>query len=236
MGPLELVRLIAWQHHRRNPDIELDELVGVGGVALAAAMRAHDPEVGSLEVYARIRVDGAMMDLVRATRGTRRRWANPVVVSLDATTDDDARLERHEHVAAPGSTEDRVEAWLRLHELRRLPAREREVLLRRAAGQTLVEVGAWLGLSEASACLIEQTARSMLRSGLNHANAGTGASPLTRSQADVLRLAAHGFTNDETARLLGRSPETVKSQRLAAMRRLGARNVANAVYLAHELL
>jgi RNA polymerase sigma factor (sigma-70 family) len=57
---------------------------------------------------------------------------------------------------------------------------------------------------------------------------------LTPSELEVLRGAAAGETAIETASRLQKSIDTVKSQRQAALRRLGARSVAHAVFMAHD--
>jgi DNA-binding NarL/FixJ family response regulator len=55
---------------------------------------------------------------------------------------------------------------------------------------------------------------------------------LTSCQIKVLTLAARGFTREETARYLRRSPETVKTHMHLAKRRLGARTHTHTVVLA----
>jgi RNA polymerase sigma factor (sigma-70 family) len=57
---------------------------------------------------------------------------------------------------------------------------------------------------------------------------------LTPSELEVLRGAAAGETASETASRLLKSIDTIKSQRQTALRRLGARSVAHAVFMAHE--
>jgi DNA-binding CsgD family transcriptional regulator len=55
---------------------------------------------------------------------------------------------------------------------------------------------------------------------------------LTDRQLDVLGLLARGLTSDDTARLLGMSPFTVKKHSQEARSRLQARNTAHAVAIA----
>jgi DNA-binding CsgD family transcriptional regulator len=55
---------------------------------------------------------------------------------------------------------------------------------------------------------------------------------LTSVECQVLRHAAIGLTSAESARQLGRSAETVKTQRSRILLKLGARNLANAVSVA----
>ena len=57
---------------------------------------------------------------------------------------------------------------------------------------------------------------------------------LTPRMRDVLRAAAHGSSVDETAGELHIAPGTVRAVRQAALVRLGARNVVQAVAVAIE--
>ena len=58
---------------------------------------------------------------------------------------------------------------------------------------------------------------------------------LTREEVRVLRLLARGHTIAETAEILGKGSETVKSQARVARGRLGARNTTHAVAIAISL-
>ncbi|MFG2515999.1 LuxR C-terminal-related transcriptional regulator [Streptomyces sp. NPDC048584] len=57
-------------------------------------------------------------------------------------------------------------------------------------------------------------------------------SPLTAGQLEALAAAAHGETIEDTARRLHVTPDTVKSARQRAARRLGAHGMVQAVALA----
>ena len=57
---------------------------------------------------------------------------------------------------------------------------------------------------------------------------------LTPMELEVLRGAAVGETAVETADRLGKSHETVRSQRRTALKRLGARSIAHAVFIARD--
>lgn len=61
---------------------------------------------------------------------------------------------------------------------------------------------------------------------------------ITASELQVLRAAANGLTVPESAQLLGKGRETVKTQRHHVILKFGARNIAHAVALAtaHGLL
>ncbi len=60
------------------------------------------------------------------------------------------------------------------------------------------------------------------------------ASRLTPSELEVLRGAALGETAEETADRLRKSIDTIKTHRRRALRRLGARSIAQAVFIAHD--
>ena len=57
---------------------------------------------------------------------------------------------------------------------------------------------------------------------------------LSPSELDVLCAEANGLTAAETAELLGKGTQTVKTQRGQALLKLGARNTAQAVCFATE--
>jgi DNA-binding CsgD family transcriptional regulator len=60
------------------------------------------------------------------------------------------------------------------------------------------------------------------------------ASPLSRSERDVLTLVAAGATAAETGDTLGLSPDAVDVLLAVAYEKLGARGLAQAVAAAHE--
>jgi DNA-binding CsgD family transcriptional regulator len=64
------------------------------------------------------------------------------------------------------------------------------------------------------------------------ANEEAAASRLTPSELGVLHAAASGLTVSESARRLGKSSETVKTQRRGIILKFGARNIAQVVGIA----
>jgi DNA-binding CsgD family transcriptional regulator len=58
--------------------------------------------------------------------------------------------------------------------------------------------------------------------------------PLTPGEIDALRLAADGYTSQQTARRLGLSREAVLTRTASARTKLGARSTTHAVVLAHQ--
>ena len=59
---------------------------------------------------------------------------------------------------------------------------------------------------------------------------------LTARQREALFYAALGFTLKSTAKVMNISHETVREHRAGAILRLGAQNIANAVYLGHDII
>ena len=58
---------------------------------------------------------------------------------------------------------------------------------------------------------------------------------LTRCEVRVLRLIAQGYTRNQVAERLGKSPETVKAQTKLARARLNAKTTAEAIAIAISL-
>jgi DNA-binding NarL/FixJ family response regulator len=67
-----------------------------------------------------------------------------------------------------------------------------------------------------------------------HPRRPTGQAPLSPREREVLRLAAHGSTNQEISAELGLGSETVKTLLSRAFSKLGARNRTEAVTIAKE--
>lgn len=59
-----------------------------------------------------------------------------------------------------------------------------------------------------------------------------GRGDLSPAELDVVRAAARGLTARETAQALHKAADTVKTQRVGAINKLGARNMTHAVHLA----
>ena len=189
---LDLLDLAARAVHRlaRSTNLDRDDLVGEGQVALVKAARQYDPERGSFRSYALTRVKGAMIDAVRRDhflpRSARERGQRMRVVSI-------------EKLVGGGS--------LRISE-------------------TLVDPGT--PVEE----LVEQ--RAQLAEALVANESPPTNTWVTPSELEVLRGAAHGETAVETADRLSKSLDTIKAQRKTALKRLGARSIAQAVYIARD--
>lgn len=59
-------------------------------------------------------------------------------------------------------------------------------------------------------------------------------SPLTEREIEVIYLVAQGGSNREIGERLGLAPHTIKSHLQRISSKLGARDRANVVYLAHK--
>jgi RNA polymerase sigma factor (sigma-70 family) len=146
----------------------MDDLVAAGSVGLMEALHRYDPGRGvSLGDFAYGRIRGAIIDELRREVRLRRRSVGPAAteVSLDATLSDGAESVRLLDVTADGSSPEPV-LRAELHELveaiRRLPARERDVLTLHAAGFTLTEIAGRHGCSKARASTLVTRARLRL--------------------------------------------------------------------------
>lgn len=95
---LPMVRRLAWHvHGSGRPGIELEDLIQAGLVALTECSQRHDgPTEDGFAAYAKMRVRGAMVDLIRRTvplsRGAteRRRQLREAETSLRGTLGRDA--------------------------------------------------------------------------------------------------------------------------------------------------
>jgi RNA polymerase sigma factor (sigma-70 family) len=212
--------------------VEVDDLVGAGQVALVEAAQRYEPERGDFRAYASTRVRGAMLDAIRSSNVVgRRAYKNGVRVSVRSLAapvmpGSDGTLE--EVIPDPrASVEEIVEHRAQLAAILSLPRREREVVLRAAAGEQQIEIADSLSVSPSRVSQI--SARAAERLGADSPE-GTA---LTPAELEVLEGAAQGETVEETAQRTGRAVETVKSQRKSAMRRLDARSITHAVFLAY---
>jgi DNA-binding NarL/FixJ family response regulator len=125
-----------------------------------------------------------------------------------------------------------------------LSRREREALTLLASGLTCKAAAARMGVSPSSVSTFLVQARERLGADTNEQavrrmdRIATPTAPddprLTPLQHLVLRSAARGLTRAETAEALGRGEETIKSATAEALRRLGVRNVAQAVYVLYS--
>jgi RNA polymerase sigma factor (sigma-70 family) len=239
---LELVRRVArrvWRRCGSKPD--LDDLESDGLEQVARQMGTWRPEGGlSWRRFIAERARYGMIEGIRKrTRPGRIPPDGSAVLSLDCPLDDGrsgAQAALGELIADPRTDVERhVELRLAVAEVLELPEREREVLIRHAAGETLRSIGEGLGVGGTRAGQIEQAAARRLAPSppVEQPESPEGAA-LTPPELGALEGAALGLTAAETAAALSKSTETVKDQRRAVLRKLGARDMTNAVFLASK--
>jgi RNA polymerase sigma factor for flagellar operon FliA len=143
---------------RRYPRVEREELVGVGQVALVeAATRFRSDRGATFRHFARLRVRGAMIDLVR---GEIRRRLPGRAVRVESLHDLD---ERHEPCAAV-TPDTMLEQLATIELLASLPERERAVIVRtRIEGESCLDVAEDLGVSAARVSQLAWQAEARLR-------------------------------------------------------------------------
>jgi RNA polymerase sigma factor (sigma-70 family) len=242
---MHLVRRVAYSLHRRLrvDTVDVEELQADGFEALVRAVRDYDPAKGPLIAYIVLRCRFAMIDGLRKrmliSRSDHAKGvAEPVVVSLEQSVGEDLRIE--DQLADPDATtaEDVIE---RLNsaapsealprEFAVLPRRYQRILRARfLLHRTQREVAAAEGVSSSRIGQIEKRSRRRLQRVPEIAEQ----TPLTKKELKVLRLASEGASADETARRLRKALETVKTQRRAIIAKLRARNMINAVAIAHK--
>jgi DNA-binding CsgD family transcriptional regulator len=80
--------------------------------------------------------------------------------------------------------------------------------------------------------MFDSRASQLLSAGRMRIGERSAHSMLTPSELIVLVAAANGMTAVETARMLGKGTQTVKTQRGQTLLKLGARNMPHAVHIA----
>ena len=165
-----VVRGLAGRLHARLPHgcgVEMADLIQAGNLGLLQAARSYQPGRGApLAGYAKFRIRGEMLDMVRRNAGT------PGAASAGHSGSDDAEWESRVPASPESSPQHAAlkqqrDAIIR-EELGRLPARYRTVMRLRYAGEmTLREIGAALSVNESRACQIHRSAIGRLKRALS---------------------------------------------------------------------
>jgi RNA polymerase sigma factor for flagellar operon FliA len=165
-----VVRAVAGQLRARLPHecgIEMADLIQAGNVGLLQAAQSYDASRGApLAGYARFRIRGEMLDMVRRNAGRGR---SAVFAEPDESGDWEARLP-----AAPESSPQfgalrRQRLAIIVEEVARLPAKDRAVVrLRYSSEMTLGQIGQALSVNESRACQIHQRALGRLKRALSN--------------------------------------------------------------------
>jgi RNA polymerase sigma factor for flagellar operon FliA len=166
-----VVRCLAARLHARLPygcGIEISDLIQAGNVGWLQAAQSFEPGRGApLAGYAKFRIRGEMLDMVRRHAGRGRPGA-PAPLSGEHVADWEARLPASAESSPQYSAAGRQRARILGEEMRRLPVRYRTVVrLRYALEMTLRQIGAELCVNESRACQIHQSALNRLRLALS---------------------------------------------------------------------
>ncbi len=172
-----IVRCLAGRLHARLPQgcgIEVADLIQAGNVGLLKASQSFEASHGApLVGYAKFRIRGEMLDLVRRSAGRERPAAGPP--KTDSPGADPEDLVPASPDSSPQNSVLRQQrAAIIRAELQRLSARDRAVIrLRYSREMTLREIGAELQVNESRACQLHQSAlgrlkRALWRRGVRH--------------------------------------------------------------------
>ncbi len=165
-----LVRGLAGRLHARLPQgcgIEISDLVQAGNVGLLKAARTFAADVGTpLAGYAKFRIRGEMLDMVRRNAGRERL---PIGAPPNSTggSEVESVCQASNETSPQFSALNEQRVSIIAEELRRLPLRYLSVVrLRYANGLTLKQIGAALNVNESRACQIHQVALDRLKRAL----------------------------------------------------------------------
>ncbi|MDP9170630.1 MAG: sigma-70 family RNA polymerase sigma factor [Acidobacteriota bacterium] len=167
-----LVRGLAGRLHARLPrgcGIDVSDLVQAGNIGLLQAASSFDPRHGaSLAGFAKFRIRGEMIDMVRRHVGRNR--AQPPARSADSEAADwESRIPAAAESSPQYSLLQRERAEIISQELSRLPARHRTVVrLRYSREMTLQQIGTELRVNESRACQIHRNALDRLKKALSN--------------------------------------------------------------------
>jgi len=142
-----VVHCLAGRLHARLPQgcgIEVSDLIQAGNIGLLQATRSFEPGRAPLAGYAKFRIRGEMLDMVRRSMG-RGRFAAPPRAANDDVLDWESRLPATVESCPQHSVVGRQRARIISEEMRRLPQRYRTVVrLRYSLEMTLRQIGAEL--------------------------------------------------------------------------------------------
>ena len=165
-----IVRALACKLRARLPNecgIEMADLIQAGNVGLLQAARTYEPGRGApLAGYAKFRIRGEMLDMVRRNVGRGR---TAVFVDFEELPDWEARLPANPEYSPQAGALKRQRMKIIVEELERLPAKDRAVVrLRYSREMTLGQIGAALSVNESRACQIHQRALARLKRALGN--------------------------------------------------------------------
>jgi RNA polymerase sigma factor for flagellar operon FliA len=141
------------------------DLIQAGNVGLLQAMQSYEPGRGApLAGFARYRIRGEMLDMVRRNLGRGR---PAVFADSDQSPDWESRLPASPDSSPQAGVLRRQRLAIIVEELERLPAKDRAVVrLRYSREMTLGQIGTALSVNESRACQIHQRALARLKRAL----------------------------------------------------------------------
>jgi RNA polymerase sigma factor (sigma-70 family) len=163
-----LVRMIAGKLRARLPSaygIEMADLIQAGNVGLLQAAKTYEPARGApLTGYAKFRIRGEMLDMVRRSAGRNR---PPILTDFAEPADWEARLPASPDSSPQTGALRKQRLAIITEELQRLPEKDRVVVrLRYSSEMTLGQIGKILCVNESRACQIHQRALARLKRAL----------------------------------------------------------------------
>lgn len=168
---IHLVRSLACRLYARLPQgcgLELGDLIQAGNIGLIKAAQVYETDRGTpLTLYAKFRIRGEMLDMVRRSMGPERSasFLRPSGSDADAESTLPTPPESSPHYSL---LREERSAILR-EELQRLPRRDRTVVRLRYSGEmTLRQIGDVLEVKESRVCQIHRSALERLKRALRN--------------------------------------------------------------------
>jgi RNA polymerase sigma factor for flagellar operon FliA len=145
------------------------DLVQAGNLGLLQAARSYEPSRGApLAGYARHRIRGEMLDMVRRNMG-REHTAPTAAVDNSGSPDWESRIPAHADSSPQTRLLSRQRATIMREEIERLPEKYRTVVrMRYSCEMTLRQIGSALSVNESRACQIHRLALSRLKRALSN--------------------------------------------------------------------
>jgi RNA polymerase sigma factor for flagellar operon FliA len=143
------------------------DLVQAGNLGLLQAARTYEPDRGApLVGYARYRIRGEMLDMVRRNIGKDQQA--PSRFSEDGDPQDwESRIPAHPDSSPQAGLLNRQRMTIVMEEIERLPQKYKVVVrLRYSYEMTLRQIGSALRVNESRACQIHRLALNRLRRAL----------------------------------------------------------------------
>jgi RNA polymerase sigma factor for flagellar operon FliA len=166
-----VVRALAGRLRARLPyssGIEMSDLVQAGNLGLLQAARSFEPGKGApLACYAKYRIRGEMLDMVRRNMGSRQSPSGRVAEG-EEFSDWESRIPAHPDCSPQAGLLGRQRMTIISEEIERLPKKYQVVVrMRYSCEMTLRQIGSVLRVNESRACQIHRLALNRLKRALS---------------------------------------------------------------------